>query len=390
MIAIHKPQKKFLLKILPAYLGVGGKLTFRNMSRYVGNVSRQFSKLFNFSIFNRKAIEMTLANQKRKIAVAFDPFFMSKAGDKTYGKGSFWSGSSGRMEKGIEASLLCVVDLVKWTGYALAAEQTPNSEELKKMSESGTEISRVDWFLKYVISMIPEFPAEVKYLLVDAYFFKEKFVNGIQEAGLHIVSKMRKDARLVSLYTGPQKTRGRRKIYGNNIDFNNLSDIATDDPGIILKSTIAYSVALKCKVLVVLVRKLRTNGKAMEAILFSTDLAMVPIEVYQYYRSRFQIEFVIRDAKQYTGLNDFQSRTKERINFHINVSFAAINIAKLKEHERFAGVSAGMVYSIATQHVKHHNEMLIQSIFPMFGLDPLAFKSHPNYERALSYGTINV
>lgn len=390
MIAIHKPQKKFLSKVFQAYLGVNGKLTFRNMSRYIDlcekTFSRQFSKVFNFSIFNQKAIEMALTSQERKIAVAFDPFFMSKAGNKTYGRGDFWSGSSGRIEKGIEASVLCVIDLIKWTGYALAAKQTPNSEELSKL---GAEINRVDWYLQYVISMIPMFPLGVKYLLVDAYFFKEKFVSGIREAGLHVVSKMRKDARLVSLYTGPQKARGRRKIYGDTINFDDLNDIATNDPGIILKSSIAYSIALKREVLVVAVRKLRTKGKVMEATLFSTDLEMTPVDVYQYYKSRFQIEFVIRDAKQHTGLNDFQSRAKERIDFHINISFSAINIAKIKEQERFAGVLESTAYSIATQHVKHHNEMLIQSIFPMFGLDPLAFKSHPNYERALSYGAVN-
>ena len=52
---------------------------------------------------------------KRKLAVAFDPFFLPKAGDKTHGKGDFWSGGSGRVEKGLEASLISVVDLKKWT-----------------------------------------------------------------------------------------------------------------------------------------------------------------------------------------------------------------------------------------------------------------------------------
>lgn len=393
MLEVCKPQRKFLLKAFQAFLSADGKMTFSNMCRYVSlsekTFRRQFSKLFCFAEFNRMAIETVLGDKNRKLAAAFDPFFLPKSGDNTYGKGKFWSGGSGRVERGLEASLISVVDLDQWTGYALAAKQTPNSAELKKMSETGTETTRIDWFLSYVISMIPMFPAGIKHLLVDAYFFKEKFVTGICTAGLHVVSKMRKDARLLSLYSGPQKSRGRRKKFGGDLNFDELEDIATDDQNITLRATVAYSMALKRNVLVVVVRKKRSDGKIMEAILFSTDTSMAPIDVYQYYRARFQIEFVIRDAKQHAGLTHCQSWAKERINFHINMSFATINIAKIKEQERLAGDTKNPTCSIATQHVRHHNEMLIQSIFPILGLDPLEFKSHPGYEQALSYGAVH-
>jgi hypothetical protein len=394
MSKVCKSQKKFLLKAFQAFLSADGKMTFSNMCRYVGlserTFRRQFSKLFCFAEFNLKAIEGVLGNNNRKLAIAFDPFFMSKSGDNTYGKGKFWSGASGRVEKGLEASLISVIDLVQWTGYALAAKQTPSTAELREMSEAGSEITRIDWFLSYIISIIPMFPVGVKILLVDAYFFKEKFITGICIAGLHVVSKMRKDAKLLSLYSGPQKLRGRRKKFDGAINFDELEDIPTDEKDITLRATIAYSVALKRNILVVVVRKTRSDGKIMEAILFSTNTSMAPIDVYQYYRARFQIEFVIRDAKQYAGLTHCQSLAKERIDFHINMSFAAINIAKIKEQERLAGYTKNQSCSIATQHVRYHNEMLIQSIFPILGLDPLEFKSHPAYEQALSYGAVHV
>lgn len=392
MSKVCKPQKKFLLKAFQGFLSVAGKMTFSNLCRYVcldeRTFRRQFSKKFCFAEFNCMAIETALASE-RKLAVAFDPFFLPKAGDKTYGNGKFWSGGSWRVEKGLEASLISVIDLIKWTGYALVAKQTPNSAELKKMSESGTQTTRIDRFLSYVISMIPMFPTGIKILLVGAYFFKEKFVTGICIAGLHVISKMRKDVRLLSLYSGPQKARGRRRKFSGSLDFDDLEDIATEDLDITLRATVAYAAALKRNVLVVVARKKRSDGKGMEAILFSTDTSMAPIDVYQHYRARFQIEFVIRDAKQYAGLTHCQSRNKERIDFHINISFARINIAKIKEQERLVGDTKYAACSIATQHVKHHNEMLIQSIFPMLGLDLLEFKSHPDYERALSYGAIH-
>lgn len=395
MVGIRKPQKKFFVKAIQAFLSVGGKLTFSNMSRHVGlcekTFARQFSKSFNFADFNRKLIETFYGARERNLAIAFDPFYMEKAGEKTYGKGDFWSGGSGRVEKGIEASLLCFIDLGKRMAFPFAATQTPNSDEFKKMRETNPGITRIDWFLSYIISTIPKLPDGTNYLLVDAYFFKEKFVTGICDVGLHVISKMRKDAQLLSLYFGPQKMRGRRKKFGGFVDFDQLSDSITDDPSITLRSTIAYSVALKRNVLVVMARKLRSDGKTMGALLFSTDTTMLPLDVYHYYGARFQIEFVIRDAKQYTGLTHCQSWVKERIDFHINISFVAVTTARIKEYENWTReASFGAACSVASQRVRHHNEMLIRSIFPILGLDPLAFKSHPAYEQALSYGAVHV
>lgn len=394
MKKVSKPQKKFLLKAIQAFLSVGGKMTFKNMCRYVGlserTFSRQFSKIFSFGDFNHALIERILTGKNRKLAAVFDPFFVPKSGNHTYGKGKFWSGSSGRVEPGLEASLLSIVDLEDGTAYALGAKQTPSTKELHEMATMGTEITRIDWFLQYICSMIGIFPAGIRHLLVDAYFFKEKFVTGICNAGLHVIGKMRKDARLLALYSGPQKPRGRHKKFNGAIDFDKLPITATNEPGITLRSTVAYSVSLKRAVLVVMVRKQLPKGRIMEALLFSTDTTLEPIEVYEYYKSRFQIEFVIRDAKQYTGLTHCQSWVKERIDFHINLSFLAVNVAKIKELERLGGARNYAAFSIATQHVRHHNEMLIQSFFEMLGLDILEFKSHPGYEQALAYGVVHV
>ena len=393
MTKVSKPQRKFLLKAIGAFLSVNGKLTFLNMCRYVGlharTFARQFSKSFDFADFNRKATDLFYGGRERILGMGFDPFFMSKSGDKTPGKGHFWNGKEGCVERGLEASLLCVIDLVTRHAFPLLARQTPNSDELKKMSESGDPITRIDWFLDYIISVIPKFPTGIKYILVDAYFFKEKFVTGICNTGLHVICKMRKDARLRSLYIGSQKSRGRRRKFGEVVDFNMLSDIATEDPDITLRAEVMYSVGLERNILVVMARKARSDGRIMEALLFSTDTQMTSIDVYHYYGARFQIEFVIRDAKQHTGLADCQSWVKERIDFHINISFLTVGIARIKEYERLAEALAGTACSVASQRVKYHNEMLIRSIFPILGLDLLEFKSHPAYDQALSFGVIH-
>ena len=47
------------------------------------------------------------------------------------------------------------------------------------------------------------------------------------------------------------------------------------------------------------------------------------------YRLRYQIEFVIRDAKQHTGLTHCQARSQEKLDFHLNMSVAAVNLLRL-------------------------------------------------------------
>jgi len=67
------------------------------------------------------------------------------------------------------------------------------------------------------------------------------------------------------------------------------------------------------------------------AILFSTDPELSASKIVEYYRARFQIEFLFRDAKQHTGLMDCQARSSEAIHMHINASFVSLNLLKLED-----------------------------------------------------------
>ncbi len=57
-----------------------------------------------------------------------------------------------------------------------------------------------------------------------------------------------------------------------------------------------------------------------------TDLELDTLQIYEFYVSRFQIEFIFRDAKVFTGLSDCQSRDKKRIDYHIN-AYGAPNVS---------------------------------------------------------------
>ena len=75
----------------------------------------------------------------------------------------------------------------------------------------------------------------MRYVVTDGFYSKYKWVSGVVQLGLHTIGKLRCDANLKFLYSGPQKARGRRRRYGSKVDFNDPSlfeFIDTMDDGI--------------------------------------------------------------------------------------------------------------------------------------------------------------
>ena len=62
---------------------------------------------------------------------------------------------------------------------------------------------------------------------------------------------------------------------------------------------------------------------------FSTDLTQDGMNIVRYYRSRFQIEFLYRDAKQHGGLVDCRAQSKNKLDFHFNAALTTVNPAKI-------------------------------------------------------------
>jgi IS4 transposase len=78
----------------------------------------------------------------------------------------------------------------------------------------------------------------------------------------------------------------------------------------------------------------RSNrNKPRFVVLFSTDVEQDPTEIYKLYTLRFEIEFLFRDVKQFTGLADCQARDSVKLEFHFNASFTALNLAKVEARQ---------------------------------------------------------
>lgn len=82
---------------------------------------------------------------------------------------------------------------------------------------------------------------------------------------------------------------------------------------------------------------------------------------------RPKIEFLFRDAKQFTGLTDFQTRSEARIAFHVNASLAALNFLKLEDQQQ-TPVNRDHTISIASWKIRKFNEHQLERIISTLGL----------------------
>lgn len=299
----------------------------------------------------------------------------------------FYHASHDRAERGLEFSELAVVDVDYRTAYHLSMEQTPNAATLTK--HLGPDKTRIDWYLSHLWRDGPLLPAEVSHLVSDGYYAKRKFVDSTCDFGLSVISKFRHDANLRYLYTGPHpKRRGARKKYDGKVQLQDLSRLTPIPVSkhLTLYTAVVNSVSLKRNIRLVYVCK-RQGTKLLTALLFSTDITLSAEAIYRYYTARFQIEFLFRDAKQFTGLADFQTRSEARIAFHVNASMTALNFLKL-EDRLTAQEDADHVISINSWKTRKFNEHQLERIISTLGLDLSCIKLHPHYEDLINYGTI--
>lgn len=377
---------------------------------------------------------------------AIDCSFVPKSGKTTYGLDWFYNGSASRSEKGLEISVIAVVDVaalipsetLRARGYTLSVQQTPTTpgssqskangkgkskskstqtfsrqdieqicEYLQQLPEKPKvtqtpnpicqpEVSRVDHYLAHLKATHPYFPVGLNYLVGDGFYSKQKFVDGVVALNLHLVSKLRVDADLRYLYTGPQKPKGRHRKYDGKVDLSDLSRftlVEAIEPGLNLYTAGVWHVSLKRKIRLALLVDTRKADKTGYVPLFSTDVELDAKKMLDYYKARFQIEFIFRDAKQFTGLTHAQTRDPKKLDFHFNASLSALNLAKYDDQLRQAQGNSQVPsspFSMASYKRVAFNNHLLERFISKLDLNPTLIKSHPNYENLRSYGIIAI
>ena len=381
-----KPQQKFLCHVMRLLLMLPGRVTFRNLSRYSPYHEKTFARWcardFDCVSLNHAAIVEVVAPSHEHI-LAFDPSFVPKSGQRTYGLDMFWNGAYSRAEKGLEIATLAWVDVTYNSAYTLSVEQTPPTQS------SDAEHTRIDTYLSQIAAAIttPQLQP-LKYLVVDGYFSKQKFVDGICALDMHLVGKLRHDANRRYLYRGPRHSGpGRPKTSDGKVIFSDLArfeQVESSDEDIVLYHQGVNHVHLKRHLRLVLVHH-RPTGRY--ALLLSTDVALSAQTIYRYDKARFQIEFLFRDAKQFTGLSDCQARSATKLRFHFNASLSAVSFAKLEARQ--LSDKRGVPFSMASLKRRCFNQHLLDRILDHLATEGSVEKTSPVYEELCNYGTMH-
>jgi hypothetical protein len=363
-----------------------GHATFRNLSRYSSYHERTFARWyardFDFVALNKVAITAVIPPEHEQ-ALVLDASFVPKSGKKTYGLDRFWNGSHSRTEKGLEISVLAWLDITNNCAYGLSVEQTPSTGEATE-----PETTRIDVYLDQLTPVVSEHHLRhLRYVITDGYYSKQKFLGGVRALGLEQIGKLRIDANLRYLYQGPKRPGpGRPKTYDGKVNWEHLSrfeKVETEDDDIVLYHQVLNHVQFQCNLSIVLVVDTTHRRRA---VLFSTDVDLDALTIYRYYKARFQIEFLFRDAKQFTGLTDCQARSHAKLNLHFNASLSAVTLAKLEARQQHGDAAA--VFSMANLKRRAFNQHLIERISQHVAQGHSLEKSSPDYEELCNYGTI--
>jgi Transposase DDE domain len=383
---VRKPELTALTALFTAILTVCGKVNFMNLSRYSERNEKTFRRQFKQGLpagkFNAAFVEIEIPEAHEVIGV-LDASFNPKSGKQTFGLDRFYNGSHGRVERGLELSLLAVVDTVTENAYAIHAQQTYSQSQYPL-------ITRTEQYLMQVQENRRNLPERVQYLAVDNAYANAPFIEGVLPEKLDIISKLRQNANLHYVFEGPQQRKGAPRKYDGKVNLSDLSRftrLKDVESGLELYTLVVWHRTWKRKIRLALLVNRREGKPPQYILLFSTDLNLSGEKILKFYKLRFQIEFLFRDAKQFTGLSDCQSRNELSLNFHFNTSFMALNLAK-REARLQQSDPESFVFSMNNVKRRALNDHLLETFIDQLDLSPTLIKSHPNYQNLRNYGVI--
>ena len=189
-------------------------------------------------------------------------------------------------------------------------------------------------------------------VVADAFYAKAPFFNGLLARGIHVISRLRKDAvGWDAPEPPPPGKRGRKPRYGRKWRLASL--LSTQTPSrdrlplygkltevvFVVRDVWLRDVAQKVRVVVL-------EGAKEPFILVSTDLTLSALQIIDIYGARFSIELTIRDLKQHFGLGDYQCTTTLAILRFVHLACLALCLWRLALLEH---VEAGWLHVTASR-----------------------------------------
>lgn len=362
-----------LRQIVFALLCSPDRITMLGLSRWTERggsyrtIQRFYQRAINWSQVHWALIQTHLLGSSGPYLLAGDEVVVSKAGKQTHGVGRFYSGLAQRVIPSLSFLAVSLIDIQQRQSYPLQIEQllphqSPDNPTIppekrppgrpkgrknyeKPPPQLTPELTCLQAMLRGILARISRL--QVKHIVLDGKFGNYPATWTVREAGLHIISKMRRDAALYLPYTGAKPRRGPTPRYGDKLDYKHLPTetlVATRTEGDYRIDT--YHLHLYHKdypdllnVVVVFKTHLK-SGKRGHVVLFSTDTDLTAEQIVDYYSLRFQIEFNFRDAKQYWGLEDFMNVRQQAVTNAANLAFFMVNLsAALRQSEAAAHLS---------------------------------------------------
>ncbi len=181
------------------------------------------------------------------------------------------------------------------------------------------------WQLRQFLGAVP------LRVVADAYFSKAPFINPLLQEGIHLISRLRKDAVGWDDPSPEQRADAKRGqkwklaqllehlptvavtvlLYGKQVTVRAVSRVVW-----------LRNVEQQVKVVVI-------EGLKKPILLVCTDLTLTMAQIIEIYAARFPIELAIRDLKQYFGIADYQCYRGVAIHRFVHLACVAFCVYRL-------------------------------------------------------------
>ncbi|MGJ3246746.1 MAG: transposase [Elainellaceae cyanobacterium] len=196
---------------------------------------------------NQALIEQVRCQESVQIAVV-DCTFLEKSGRHTHGLDWFYNGKTQRAERGLELSVVAIVDLEQNTAYALSAQQTEAGLSTQSATTTDQTHNCIEFYLGHLADCSNYFPDGLRYVVADGFYSKYKWVTGVVQLGFQAIGKLRCDANLKFLDDGPYQGRGARRKYNGKVNVQNpqrFQFVTQLQERVSLYTAVVWSVSLK-------------------------------------------------------------------------------------------------------------------------------------------------
>ena len=202
----------------------------------------------------------------------------------------------------------------------------------KNKKDKSKDLAPTFRLLKEQITKVKQlFKLNIKHFVGDGKYGNNTCLNICKEFSIFLISKLQYNSELYFQNTEPYKGIGRRKKYGDRLNYENIpmeylvKEEVSEKEIIKTYQMTVLSKSFDDKLNIVIIQKI-IDKKVSHVIFFSTDLKLDYQKIIDYYSSRFQIEFNFRDAKEFWGLEDFMNVKKDAVHNAANLAFFMVNL----------------------------------------------------------------